>query len=75
METVTRKNLRYNFEVVKCEATSKLGQSRVKACVKSQEKLEDVEFVLDDSEIVIGNEKNIYEKIDLLLKSKALAIA
>jgi len=75
METVTRKNLRYNFEVLKCEVTSKLGQARVKACVKRQEQVEDVEFVLDDSEIVIGNEKNIYEKIDLLLKSKSLAIA
>lgn len=69
----TRKNLCYDFEVISCEIFSNAFTSNVKACIKKNEKTQNVEFSINSEEIVIGNEKKIYDEIDRVLKHEVAA--
>lgn len=71
METITRKKMysNYNFEVLECEVSTKGSHlPKLKACIKQDEKIKDVEFTLEE-DILIGNEKKLYANIDSYLKT------
>ena len=59
----------YNFEIVECEVSTKgTHLPKLKACIKQNEEFKDVEFILSE-DVLIGNEKKIYDNIDFYLKN------
>jgi hypothetical protein len=71
------KTKKYNFDVISCEVTSKATQRPLlKACVRNFDgQTRNLEFYIEEEDLVIGNEKKVYDKINSYIKQEEALVS